>query len=273
MLSSLDLAAIACEIKDAQDRATQLVPVTARIQSFDLHAAYAVAQRVCDARRMEGFTTVGRKIGFTNPSLWETYGVREPIWGYMYDYTVVHLETQHASCSLRAFVEPKIEPEIVFGLRAAPDLCANLPTMLLSIDWIAHGFEIVQSHFPCWRFQAADTIADGGLHGMLVVGPKQPLSRFGSNALESLESFSLSLSRDGVLVEVGRGSNVLGNPVGALNHLVSVLAKQPDSEKLRAGDIVTTGTITAAYPVKVSEVWESNLRGISLPGLTVRFIE
>ena len=273
MLNTLDPAIIAREIKDAQDRATQLVPITIRTESFDLPAAYAVAQLVCDARRMEGLITVGRKIGFTNSSLRDTYGVREPVWGYMYDRTVVHLETQHASCSLRAFAEPKIEPEIVFGLRAASDLCANLPTTLLSIEWIAHGFEIVQSHFPGWKFQAADTIADGGLHGMLLVGSKQPLSRFGSNALESLESFSLSLSRDGVLVEVGRGSNVLGNPVGALNHLVSVLAKQPDSEKLQAGEIVTTGTITAAYPVRVGEVWESDLRGISLPGLTVKFIE
>jgi 2-oxo-3-hexenedioate decarboxylase len=191
----------------------------------------------------------------------------------MYDRTVVHLEAGEARCSLRAFAEPKIEPEIVFGLRAAPDHAANLSTTLQSIEWVAHGLEIVQSHFPGWKFQAADTVADGGLHGMLLVGPRQPLSLLGENLLESLESFSLTLSRNGVVMEVGRGSNVLGNPVAALKHLASVLAKQPESEKLRAGDIVTTGTITAAYSINSGETWETRVQGISLPGLKIRFTE
>jgi 2-keto-4-pentenoate hydratase len=38
------------------------------------------------------------------------------------------------------------------------------------IDWIAHGIEIVQSHFPGWKFQAADTIADWALHGRSFLG-------------------------------------------------------------------------------------------------------
>lgn len=251
----------------------QIDPFTARAPGFGPAAAYAVAQRVCDARRLEGFRTVGRKIGFTNSSLWDVYGVREPIWGYLYDRTVVQLEAGDTRCSLRAFCEPKIEPEIVFGLRSAPKPTADLSAMLESIEWVAHGFEIVQSHFPGWKFGAADTIADGGLHGRLLVGPRQPVSRLGMDPLASLRSFSLTLSRNGVAIEMGRGSNVLGSPVAALSHLVSVLAKQPGSEELRAGDIVTTGTITAAHPVGGGEVWETRLRGIPLPGLTVRFAE
>jgi len=232
-----------------------------------------VAQIVCDARRKEGFTTIGRKIGFTNSSLWKTYGVCESIWGYMYDRTVVYLETQNTNCSLQAFAEPKIEPEIVLGLCVKPDLTVDIATTLLSVEWVAHGFEIVQSHFSGWKFHVADTIADGGLHGMLLVGPRQPVSQLGVNLLQYLELFSLSLSCDGVVMEVGRGANVLGSPVAALNHLVSVLAKQPCSEDLQAGDIVTTGTITAPYTVHIGEVWETDLRGIALPGLKVRFVE
>lgn len=273
MPAALDPASVAREMKEAQDRATQIDPFTARAPGFDLAAAYAVARRVCDARRREGFTTVGRKIGFTNSSLWDVYGVREPIWGYMYDRTVVQLEAGDARCGLRAFCEPKIEPEIVFGLRAAPKPTADLSAMLDSIEWVAHGFEIVQSHFPGWKFEAPDTIADGGLHGRLLVGPRQPLSRLGTDPLASFRSFSLTLSRNGAVAETGQGSNVLGSPVAALSHLVSVLAKQPESEKLRAGDIVTTGTITAAYPVASGEVWETRLRGIPLPALTVRFAD
>ena len=39
------------------------------------------------------------------------------------------------------------------------------------VDWVAHGFEFVQSIFPGWRFQAADTVADVGLHGRCFSGP------------------------------------------------------------------------------------------------------
>lgn len=273
MPSALDLAGIASEMKKAQDRGMQIEPLTARVPHFDLAAAYDTARRVCDARRLEGFTVVGRKIGFTNSSLWDAYGVREPIWGYVYDRTVVHLGVGEARCSLRGFTEPKIEPEIVFGLRNAPASPAKPSALLQSIEWVAHGFEIVQSHFPRWRFQAADTIADGGLHGKLLVGARQPVAQFDIDLPELLESFSLTLSRNGFVVEVGRGSNVLGSPLAALAHLLSVLARQPESESLQAGNIVTTGTITAAYPIRSGEMWTTDIRGIALPGLTVTFTD
>jgi hypothetical protein len=30
---------------------------------------------------------------------------------------------------------------------------------------VAHGYEIVHTHFPGWKFSAAQAVADGGLHG------------------------------------------------------------------------------------------------------------
>jgi 2-oxo-3-hexenedioate decarboxylase len=266
-----DLAAIAREMKEAQDRVAQVAPFTARHPGFDALSAYDVARRVSGQRRAEGLVPVGRKIGFTNSSLWPVYGVREPIWGTMYDCTVVRLEGEEARCSLRGLAEPKIEPEIVFGLRSAPAPGADLAAVLESLDWVAHGFEIVQSHFPGWKFRAADTVADNGLHGMLLVGPPRPVSRLGANPAESLRSFSVALSCDGVAKESGRGSYVLGSPLAALAHLVSVLAGQTGSEPLAPGEIVTTGTLTAAYPVSVGETWETAIRGIALPGLKVTF--
>jgi 2-keto-4-pentenoate hydratase len=270
MLSSTAIADIAREIKGVQDRAASLEPFSGRVPGFDVASAYAVARSVRDARRGEGFAMVGRKIGFTNSSLWERYGVRAPIWGALYDRTVVRLDDCEGRCSLRGLVEPLIEPEIAFGLRSAPE-SSDPAALLRSIEWIAHSIEIVQSHFPGWKFKAPDTVADNGLHGRLFLGPPRPLSALGENPVESLESFCVALSRDGATVEIGKGSNVLGSPLAALGHLVSVLAKQPESEQLRAGDIVTTGTLTAAYPVEAGQAWRTELRGIPLPGLSVRF--
>jgi 2-oxo-3-hexenedioate decarboxylase len=271
MPTALDLRALALEMKTAQDSVHQVEPFTTRLPAFDLSAAYEVAHLIHRARLAEGAKPVGRKIGFTNPDMWSKFGVREPIWAYIYDTTVVRLNDAQTTCRLGRFVEPKIEPEIVFGFRTAPRTGAGLFEVLNAIDWVAHGFEIVQSHFPGWRFQAPDTVADCALHGTLLVGPPQPLLRLGTDAIGALESFTLTLSCDGRTIETAKGSNVLGNPLSAITHLLSVLAKQPDHVPLHAGEIVTTGTVTTAQSVRAGETWRSEVHGIALPGLTVAF--
>jgi 2-keto-4-pentenoate hydratase len=267
----LDLQALALEMKAAQDSARHIEPFTTRLPAFDLSLAYEVAHLIHRARLTDGAKPVGRKIGFTNPDMWARFGVREPVWAYIYDTTVVHLHDTRTTCQLSRFVEPKIEPEIVFRFRTAPRAGDSPIDVMNAIDWVAHGFEIVQSHCPGWKFQAPDTVADWALHGTLLIGPPQPLPRLGSDVITALESFTLTLSCDGRLVETGKGSNVLGNPLAAIVHLLSVLAKQPDYAPLQAGEIVTTGTITTARSVGSGEIWRSELQGISLPGLTVEF--
>ena len=271
MPTDLDLCAIASEIKTAQDTVRQIEPFTTRLQGFDMSAAYEVAHLVHRARLTEGAKPVGRKIGFTNPDMWSRFGVREPVWSYIYDRTVVHLLETQSTCQLSQFAEPKIEPEIVLKFHTAPEIESGLTGVLNAIDWVAHGFEIVQSHFPGWKFQAADTVVDWGLHGTLLIGPPQTLSQLGDDIIAALESFTLTLSCDDRVVETGKGSNVLGSPLAAIIHLLSVLAKQPYYPQLQAGEIVTTGTITTAQSVRAGEIWRSEVQGIAIPGLTVTF--
>ena len=264
---------IAQQMKAAQDEARQIEPFTSRLAGFDVPTAYAVAHLIHEARLREGAHPVGRKIGFTNPDMWLRYGVREPIWAYLYDTTVVRASSRRNTCSIGRFTEPKIEPEIVFHFRCAPPVGGDLPAILDCIDWVAHGFEIVQSHFPGWKFQAADTVADWALHGTLLIGEPQAVDRLGTDPIAVLESFSIALSRDAELREVGVGTNVLGSPLSAIAHLIGVLSNQPQYRPLQANEIVTTGTVTAAQSVRAGETWRTDLRGIALPGLAVEFVE
>jgi len=272
MSTTPDLGAIARRMKAAQDEVRQIEPFTSQLSDFDVSSAYAVAHLIHEARLAEGAAPVGRKIGFTNPDMWSLYGVREPIWAYMYDTTVVRVSDMHETCSIRRFAEPKIEPEIVFHFRSAPPVDGDLCAILHCIDWVAHAFEIVQSHFPGWKFQAADTVADWGLHGTLLVGEPQAVARLGTDPVAALESFAIALSCDGKVRERGRGWNVLGSPLAAIAHLIAVLAKQPQYMPLQANEMVTTGTITTAQPIHVGETWRTELEGIALPGLSVEFV-
>lgn len=267
-----DLGPIARQMKAAQDKVRQIEPFTSQLSTFDVSSAYAVAHLIHEARLAEGATPVGRKIGFTNPDMWSLYGVREPIWAYMYDTTVVRLSDMHQKCSISRFAEPKIEPEIVFHFSLPPPVEGDLCAILDCIDWVGHAFEIVQSHFPAWKFQAADTVADSALHGTLLVGEPQAVARLGKDLVAALESFTITLSCDGKLRELGRGSNVLGSPLAAIAHLVAVLAKQPQYMPLQANEMITTGTVTTAQPIHAGETWRTELEGIALPGLSVEFV-
>ncbi|HDR14981.1 MAG TPA: decarboxylase, partial [Desulfobacteraceae bacterium] len=163
MIPQENLQAIALEIKAAQDECRQIETLTSRIPGFNIETAYRISEIVHDMRTAEGYIPAGRKIGFTNPEMWDIYGVREPIWAYVYDKTIVHVHDGSAVYDISRFSEPKIEPEIVLHFHSPPPPKGGLKQILDSIDWIAHGIEIVQSHFPGWKFQAADAVSDWSL--------------------------------------------------------------------------------------------------------------
>ena len=166
-------------------------------------------------------------------------------------------------------IEPRIEPEIVLGLARAPERGMDERALLSCVEWVAHGFEIVQSLFPGWRFAAADTVAAFGLHGALLVGAREPITPGSLDGLhQALASFRIVLKRNGEVVDQGRATNVLGGgPLTALRHLVGVLADAPTHPPLAPGDIVTTGTVTRAIPVAPGETWSTELTGLPLRGI------
>ncbi len=267
----MNLDAIAHDLLLAQDSHVLIEPITRAHPEFDNAAAYQVSQRIHRARLRDGAIKVGRKIGFTNRNIWPEYGVYEPIWAYVYDTTVQHLTDNRGACALSRFALPRIEPEVVFHFHRAPPRTREPAAILACVDWIAHGYEIVQSHFADWKFKVADTIADSGLHGTLLVGAPQPIERLGAQLAGRLADFNIELSCNGVLRDRGRGANVLDSPVLALAYLIEVLATQHEAEPVAAGELVTTGTLTAALPIRAGETWSTKFDGLDLPGLTVHF--
>ena len=143
--------------------------------------------------------------------------------------------------------------------------------MLESIDWVAHGFEIVQSIFPGWKFSAPDTVAGFGLHGALLIGSRHSIAAHAEGWGRTLSTFEVDLKRDGAVLDHGRATDLLGGPVSALRHLVDLLAHDQVNPPLAAGEIVTTGTLTRALPVSAGETWTTELTGVGLDGICVRF--
>ena len=252
----------------AYDAGRTLPPITAEAADFDVDAAYEVLAEIERRRHAQGWVPVGRKIGFTNRTIWARYGVYEPMWAHMWSHTVHHAQAGRATLAMTGFVQPRIEPEVVFGLGAAIPATDDSREILRGVTWIAAGFEIVQSHFPDWRFKAPDCTAAFGLHAALVVGTPVMLTDANREAFaEALPTFALSLRRGEVVIDRGTGANVLGSPALALGHLAGLVARRAQFAALTAGEIVTTGTVTDAWPVAPGESWSCDYGALGLPGL------
>jgi 2-oxo-3-hexenedioate decarboxylase len=267
MTMVIDPAALARELFDAR-LAGQPVETrpSARGDGFDLAAAYAVEAELTRLRRGAGHTTVGRKVGYANKAVWRTLKLQTLVWANMYDDTVQFSSRELSMSALRS---PRIEPEIVVKLKAAPQ-GSDAAAVLAATEWIALGFEIVDCPYPDWKFQPADFVASFGLHAALFVGEPRAVAAGDVDTLAGqLAAFTVRLKKDGGLVEEGAGKNALKSPALCVGELATAIANQPGQEPLGAGELVSTGTLTNPQPIAAGETWTAEADGIDLPGPTL----
>jgi 2-oxo-3-hexenedioate decarboxylase len=258
---------IAGEIRAAVATKAQIAPITDARPDFNLDDAYAVSGMLMRERVGAGARVAGWKIGFTNRTIWDEYGVDAPIWGAMYDNSILSAD-EDATLDVSRFIEPRIEPEIVFRIATPPRSDMDDAGLLSCIDAVAHGFEIVQCVFPGWRFRAADTVAAMALHGALVHGPLVGIKEDArKDWLRRLGSFDIALLRDDEEIDRGSATNVLGGPLSALRHFIAGLESRPMGRGIESGDLITTGTVTRAFPIKAGQTWSTSIEGLPLRGL------
>jgi 2-oxo-3-hexenedioate decarboxylase len=263
------LRLIAAEAFDAfNSGGRQLQPFCRQYPGFTLADAYRVTALANAMRRARGFAPVGRKIGFTNRRIWPEYNVFAPIWGYVYDRTTHDIARP---LPLAPYSEPRIEPEIMFGLAAPPSPGMDDAALLSCIDWVAHGFEIVQSIFPGWKFSPPDTVAADALHAALLIGPRHAVRGRESEWLHTLAAFEIELYRNGELMDRGHATNVMEGPLSTLRYTMDLLASDPDNPPLAAGEIISTGTLTRALTCLAGEAWSTKLSGIALEDARMSF--
>jgi 2-keto-4-pentenoate hydratase len=270
---STDPQALARELMAAYANRRQIaVPPSAREGGLDVATAYAVDAELARMRRAAGHKTVGRKVGFANRAMWRALKLETLVWSHMYDDTVQFAQGGEAALSAARMYSPKIEPEIVFKLkRPLGEGEAEPAAVLAAAEWLAVGFEIIDCVFPDWKFQPADFVASFGLHAALVVGePRTVRAATIPELVDALPRFTLRLIRNGELVEEGSGKNSLRSPALCLAELASGIARQPGAEPLGAGELVSSGTLTASHFIAAGETWRAEVDGIDLPGLDLQ---
>lgn len=260
-------AAIADEVYGLMLAPREASPFSERFPGFDLDDAYRVVHEVRRRREGRGERVVGRKIGFTNAAAWAGYRISGPIWNYLYDATTLDLPLPD-SFPLGAWTNVRMETEVALGLGRAPQVAMAEDELLDCVEWAALDFEICTSIFPDWRFSAADA-ATTGVHVALLLGARHRIGGSRDRWAEQLASFTVTLSEAAGAHASGGGALVLGSPIKALKHLVWELDRY-DGEPLRAGEFVTTGTLTQALPAKPGDCWQTTVEGSDFANIEVR---
>ncbi len=261
---------IASRLLKAHDAGATIARVSDTIPGFDIPAAYRVSAAITAKRFARGEKPVGWKIGYTNRAVQQAYGVLHPIWGRMYDTTVTGLAPGAiAEYDIAHVAEPRIEPEITVRIVRSPEAGMGPAELIGCIDAVSHGCEIVTSVFRDWKGTATDSVAAGSLHARYFHGRFVPVDN-SRDWLGALTDVEVTLARNGVVMDRGVGSDALDGPLHALSHFVRGL-HETSGERLKPGEIVTTGTLTQALLVYPGETWTTEIGGLPLDGIRIAF--
>ncbi|MGA2902203.1 MAG: fumarylacetoacetate hydrolase family protein [Candidatus Korobacteraceae bacterium] len=267
-----EVETLARELLAAHETGEMVAALPSARPGFDLNTAYEVEAALKRFREAGGSRAVGRKAGYANKALWRVLKLETLLWAHMYDNTVEHSESNSATLTLPHRRSLKIEPEIVFGLKQ--EMIAegvDATAALGSTEWLAMGFEIIDCPFAEWQFQPSDFVACFGLHAALVIGERVQVRPDSiATLVDELARFKVRVSKNGEFVEEGSGRNCLRSPALCLAELSAAIVRRFPNEPLSAGEIVSSGTLTAGHPIDSGDVWTVEVEGLSLPSLTMR---
>ena len=187
--------------------------------TLSIKEAYRVQDVVTRLRCLRGEQVVGFKVGCTSQAIRTQLGLREPIYGRLFDR---YLYPDGAVFDGSAFVNCAIEPEMV--ILTGRDLQGEKLSDEQLIDGIASvrpGIEL--HHFKFWfsPTTSQELICSGGIHAGLVIGssmvsPKE--CRFAD------EIFSVFLN--GRQITKAPASEIMGGPLESMRWLITHLTRQ-----------------------------------------------
>lgn len=218
----LDPEALAEEIDEAH-RNGRLLDAEAT-PTLDLDTAYTVQGLLTERRGERGARRIGWKLGYTSAAMRAQMGIDRPNLGPLLDAMVVtggHLPP--------GLAQPRVEPEIAVEVTGD-----GTPARVYA------ALEIVDSVWRDYRFTLELNTADGSSAAGVLLGPELPA--------DALDAMPVNLERNGHPVASATGAAAMGHPFHAVAWLAGELERR--GERLRAGEVVLTGGLTAAVPLE-----------------------
>jgi 2-keto-4-pentenoate hydratase len=217
---------------------------------------YAVQRAVTDRRTAEEGPPVGYKVGFTSEAIRTDLGVDDPAYGPLLADTV----RPEGRLDDTDLIDPKAEPELAIRLDEPLDPPVTPVDAFAATSAVVPVIEVVDSRIRKWAIEAGSTVADNVLAARVVHGDRIGNPAEGDRSLEGVV-----VRRNGERVATGVGADVMGGPFRVVSWLAGALADR--GERLTAGDLVSTGSLTPLVPFEPGDTVEA--RFSSLGSVTV----
>lgn len=233
------IKAAAATLLTAEKTGVQCGLLSLAYPGMTLDDAYAVQAALVAAKKAEGRSVIGWKIGLTSRAMQQALNITTPDSGVLLDDM---LFASGSTVPAGRFIQPRIEAEIAFVMKhdlkgaevTRADVIAATDHVLPSLEIL--DTRILRTDPATGRARIiTDTVSDNAANAGIVTG----------TARHAIDAFDLRwtgciLKRDGIVEETGLGAGVLDDPVTGILWLVHRLAAYGDG--LSAGDIVLSGS-------------------------------
>ena len=235
MATEAQLAAIAERLDQAAISATAVEQLA---EEVDIETAYQIQKLSMSRRLARGERRLGIKMGVTSKAKMAQVGVTEMIWGML---TSDMLVGDGGRLDMARFIHPRAEPEIAFLIGKPLSGPVTGLEAFAAIDGIASAIEIIDSRFRNFKFRITDVIADNSSSSAFVVGPWHA-------ADTDVGNLGMTLEFNDQPVGIGSSAAILGHPLRALVEAAAIVGRY--GESLQPGDILLSGSATAAEPLR-----------------------
>ncbi|MBP1950968.1 2-keto-4-pentenoate hydratase [Virgibacillus litoralis] len=194
--------------------------------------AYNIQHQLTDKKSANNNDNlIGYKISLTSEETQHLFNSTTPLYG-----ALTKSSLSDGSIALDKMLSPLIEIELMFiaheDLSATDDVQSILQKMS-----IAPGLEIPDSRFKDWfpKLSLGQVIADSAVAGNVIVG--EPVEEVSYKQLANIKA---DLTLNGEIIAQGPATEVLDNPVHAVQWLIEELAKT--GRTIQKGMIISSGT-------------------------------
>ncbi len=223
-----------CELEKRE--AEQIVKAYPEI---GINEAYLIQKELVKIKLSQGNKIIGYKLAFTTRTKQRSMGISTVGFGYLFDYMKID---DGGELNLNDVIHPKAEAEIAFII--GEDLFGDVSPyeVIEATKFVAPAIEFVDSRYKDFKFELVDVISDNFSASRFVIG-----SDIRKPSEVDLRLSGVIFERNGVPEKTGALGAVLGHPAIAVSQLVKFLSKR--GEKVKAGSVILTGSITEAINV------------------------
>ncbi|GKY89842.1 2-oxo-hept-4-ene-1,7-dioate hydratase [Sinisalibacter aestuarii] len=238
MLSAVEIEAAASDLLAAETSRTQIGLLSLRHPGMTLDDAYAIQTAQIEQKLAAGREIIGWKIGLTSKAMQDALGIDTPDSGVLYDDMLFRTgDTVPAG----RFIQPRIEAEIAFVMKAPLEGEVSRDDVLAATDYVCPSIEILDTRILRADPETGkariitDTVSDNAANAGIVLGAERH-----DPAAIDLRWAGAIVKKNDEVVATGLGAAVLDDPVTGLVWLARRMGQY--GQRIEAGQVVLSGS-------------------------------